>query len=75
MLLCQVVFALYILYFVAAQLVEMRRKGLAAYWRSYWALAEWAVIGLAAAAGGLYAYRYVLTKVGRGLWGVHIRLR
>ena len=56
-LICEIAFCLYIVYFIVKQLAEMKKqKG--QYWKSYWTLAEWSVIGLSLMAVGLYSYRY-----------------
>ncbi len=55
---CQGIFVAYIAYFFIHQFYEMKREGFKVYWRSYWAIAEWAVIGFSFAAIGLYFYRY-----------------
>ncbi len=60
-LFCEVIFAAYILYFLAHQFVLMRRHK-DQYWKSYWTLAEWGIIGMAGAAGFFYGARYIWTQ-------------
>ena len=52
----EICFVFYILYFIFGQFAEMK-KYRKKYWKSYWALAEWTVILLAIIGGVLYAYR------------------
>lgn len=49
-LFCEVVFVVYILYFFIDQFFQMKKLG-TKYWKTYWVLAEWAVIILAIGAG------------------------
>ena len=52
----EVCFVFYILYFIFGQLAEMKKLK-KMYWKSYWALAEWTVILLAVVGAVLYAFR------------------
>ena len=55
-MIAEIIFVFYIIYFIFCELVAMKKMK-KKYWKSYWTLAEWAVIGLAFIAGGLYVYR------------------
>lgn len=53
------IFAFYIIYFIVSNLYSMKKMK-TKYWKTYWSLAEWALIGLAFVAVFFYVYRYVL---------------
>ena len=56
LMIAEIIFVLYIIYFIINNLVQMKKmKG--NYWKTYWNLAEWGVIGFSLLAGVFYAYR------------------
>ena len=56
LMIAETVFVFYILYFIVVNLNAMKKMK-HNYWKTYWSMAEWVLIGLASLAGLLYAYR------------------
>eukprot|EP00094_Tigriopus_californicus_P011733 TCALIF_11336-PA protein Name:"Similar to lov-1 Location of vulva defective 1 (Caenorhabditis elegans)" AED:0.02 eAED:0.02 QI:96/0.94/0.83/1/0.71/0.80/36/119/3138 len=59
-LLCEIIFVLYILYYIYEQLILMKRLGKK--YLSYWTLADWSIIICAFIAIFFYVSRYLLTN-------------
>ena len=56
LMIAEIFFALYIVYFIVNNLVQMKKMK-TNYWKTYWTLAEWGVIGFSLLAFVFYAYR------------------
>ena len=55
-MIAETIFVFYILYFIINNLIQMKKQQ-SKYWKSYWTLAEWAIVILAFVAGFLYTTR------------------
>ena len=58
---CEVVFAIYIFYYLFKQFLLMKKHG-KAYFTTYWTLADWSILILAGVAFFFYVFRYMLTR-------------
>ena len=56
LMIAEAIFVLYILYFIVMNLYMMKKLK-KKYWKTYWTLTEWVIIGLAFVAGFFYCYR------------------
>ena len=61
-LLCEIIFVIFFIYFAYREIKLWRKEGFKEYWSSYWSYAEWGVILMSFVGLGIYIVRYVLTN-------------